>query len=339
MHGSPTPLDLALLNGWQRGFPLQREPFAAIGSTLGHDAATVLAAYARLQRGGALGRIGAVFAPGAGGASVLAAMAVPAGRLSTVAAAVSAHPGVNHNYEREHAINLWFVATGRDAAGVEGTLCAIEAETGLPVLRLPMLRPYRIDTAFDLQGNGPAATGATRSARTPLPPADRPLAALAEQGLPLIERPFDHWAAQLRMPVDAVLSMLECWLGQGLLSRFGVVVRHHELGYTANAMAVFDVPDAQVDACGEALAHARGVTLAYRRARAHGWPYNLYCMVHGRDRLAVRAVLAQAVAQAGLAPWPQAVLFSRQRFKQTGARRFAHPSLHTVPQEPAHALP
>ena len=155
-----------------------------------------------------------------------------------------------------------------------------------------------------------------------------PLAALAEQGLALVDRPYDLWAEQLGQGVDDVLAQLQRWLQQKTLSRFGVVVRHHELGYTANAMTVFDVPESEVDACGEALAQMPGVTLAYQRARAGDWPYNLYCMVHGRDRDSVRATVAQAVAHAGLAHRPHAMLFSLRRFKQTGARRFAAHTTH-----------
>ena len=95
-------LRLALLNPWQRDFPLVREPFAHIAARLGMPADEVLAGYARLQREGALGRIGGVFAGNAGGAALLAAMAVPPERLDAVAAVVSSHPGVNHNYQREH---------------------------------------------------------------------------------------------------------------------------------------------------------------------------------------------------------------------------------------------
>lgn len=337
MHRPHSALELALLNHWQRGFPLDREPFAAIGRSVGLDAATVLAHYAHLHGQGSFSRIGAVFAPGAGGASLLAAMAVPPDRLERVAIDVSRHAGVNHNYEREHTTNLWFVATGRDDAAVEQLLRTIEADTRLPVLRLPMLRPYRIDTGFDLRASQSDATGATHWAASRLPLADEPLAALAEQGLPLVERPYDAWSRQRGQPVEAVLHTLQCWLDQKILSRFGVVVRHHELGYTANAMTVFDVPAHEVDACGEALAQVPGVTLAYQRARAHGWPYNLYCMVHGRDRASVRQTVAQAAAQAGLRDKPQATLFSLRRFKQTGARRFAHHIPKTQGAPHAHA--
>lgn len=332
MHTAQHHLDLALLNPWQRGFPLCREPFAVIGERLCMDAEDVLSRYQRLQRQGSLSRIGAVFAPGAGGASLLAAMAVPPERLEAVAAIVSSHAGVNHNYEREHTTNLWFVATGPDAAQVEELLRGIEMDTGLPVQRLPMLRPYRIDTGFDLRASQSPSSGATHWAQTPLQAHDQPLAALAERGLPLVQRPYDHWAEQLQQPVEAVLHTLQRWLDERTVSRFGVVVRHHELGFTANAMTVFDVPKGEVDACGEALARVPGVTLAYQRARTRDWPYTLYCMVHGRDRDSVRATVARAVAQAGLADKPQAMLFSLRRFKQTGARRFTPPAMpRTLP--------
>ena len=91
-------------------------------------------------------------------------------------------------------------------------------------------------------------------------------------------------------------------------------------------MTVFNVPDDRVDACGEALARQTGVTLAYRRERAAGWPFNLYCMVHGTHREAVQEVIQRVVPAAGLGEFPSEVLFSTRRFKQTGARRFRAPA-------------
>lgn len=185
-----------------------------------------------------------------------------------------------------------------------------------------MQRAYRIDLGFDLRGStAPTPMTATPEA-SPVTPADQPLAALLEEGLPLVERPFDALAQTLGRTLESVLCTLQQWLDQGTVRRIGAIVRHHELGFDANAMTVFNIPDAQVDACGEALAQVRGVTLAYRRERAVGWPYNLYCMVHGRDRAAVRDVIVRAIATAGLGQYPHEVLFSCRRFKQTGPRRF-----------------
>ncbi|MCK6421207.1 MAG: Lrp/AsnC family transcriptional regulator [Aquabacterium sp.] len=330
---------LALLNDWQQRFPLDREPFAVIARQLDVPTATVLTGYRGLLRDGTLSRIGGVFGAGAGGAALLAAMAVPAARLEAVAAIVSAHPGVNHNYERENELNLWFVMTGRDATRVELAMQALEQATAVPALRLRMQRAYRIDLGFDLRGRvapGPAPVRSAQAARPgPVSDEDWPLAALVEDGLPLVEHPFDAWAEALGCSVESVRSRLVRWLDQGTLKRFGAVVRHHELGYTSNAMTVFDVPDAEVDARGAALAGQRGVTLCYRRERAPRWPYNLYCMVHGRDRASVHAVLEAAIADSGLQHARREVLFSQRRFKQVGARRFRDAWLSSA--EVAHA--
>ena len=170
-----------------------------------------------------------------------------------------------------------------------------------------------------------------------VPSADRPLAALLEDGVPLVLRPYDAWAQALGRTPESVLHTLQQWLDQGTVRRIGAIVRHHELGFDANAMTVFNIPDAQADTCGEALARVTGVTLAYRRERAEGWHYNLYCMVHGRDRAAVRDVIARAIAEAGLGGFPHEVLFSCRRFKQTGPRRFR--ALPTSPAPDAATTP
>ena len=327
--GSSDGLIDALLDGWQRGFPLQREPYAAIATALaaqgvrGASEAAVIEACAQLQRDGVLGRIGGLFAAGSGGAGMLVALRVPPQRLAEVAARVSAEPGVNHNYERDHDWNLWFVAHARDAAALACMLDAIECDTGLPMLRLPMRRAYRIDLGFGLRGRvADAVTTTHGEAPAPIAAADWPLAARVEAGLGLQPRPFDAWADELGLSCDAVLARLRGWLADGTLRRFGLVVRHHELGFDANAMAVFAPGEAQVDTYGAALARESGVTLAYRRASAPGWPYTLYAMLHGRDRDSVRAAAAGVIARAGLGNVPHEMLFSVRRFKQTGARRF-----------------
>lgn len=324
-------LHLALLNPWQRGFPLVREPFAHIAAMQGMQVHEVLTGYAQLQRDGALSRIGGVFAGNAGGAALLAAMAVAPEQLDAVAAAVSSHPGVNHNYQREHHYNLWFVMTGQNDAAVRAAMQSLQEATGLPALQLRMQRAYRIDLGFDLRERTAPAPMAAAPQAAPVAEADRPLAALLEDGLPLTPRPFDAWARKLGRTPESVLHTLQQWLDQGTVRRIGAIVRHHELGFDANAMTVFNIPDHAVDACGEALARITGVTLAYRRERAEGWPYNLYCMVHGRDRAAVLEVIARAIADAGLAQHPHEVLFSCRRFKQTGPRRFRALPAATAP--------
>jgi DNA-binding Lrp family transcriptional regulator len=325
-------LDQALLNDWQHGFPLCRAPFAEVARQCGSEQATVLATYSRLQQDGCISRIGGVWGAGAGGAAMLCALAVPATQLQAVAQRVNAIPGVNHNYEREHRYNLWFVITGRDRESVHSEVDALELAIGLRALRLPMLRPYRIDLGFDLRPVAPvnhaapsAPDGKARGSHTramPVAREDERLAALVEEGLPLIARPYEAWAEALGRPIEDILQTLTRWLAQGTLRRLGVVVRHHNLGITANAMTVLDVPDTIVDEAGARLATQPGITLCYRRQRAQGWPYNLYFMVHGQDRAAVNELIAQALSTSQLGHLPRQTLFSGQRFKQTGGRYF-----------------
>jgi DNA-binding Lrp family transcriptional regulator len=146
-----TDLERRLLDAYQRGFPLSPSPYAEIARECRVSEAEVLQALDRLAARGVVSRIGAVIKPCTVGASTLAAMAVPAERLEEVAALVSAYGEVNHNYERENALNLWFVAAAPSAARLGEVLDDIERRTGLRVHRLPMIESYHIDLGFKLQ--------------------------------------------------------------------------------------------------------------------------------------------------------------------------------------------
>lgn len=318
-------LDFRLLNEFQRDFPLEVAPYQVLAQALGCDEATVLNALRRLQQQGAISRVGAVFSPRRIGASTLAALAVPPKRLDAVAEIVSSYPEVNHNYERENAWNLWFVATAPDVAHLERTLAGIVTATDCPLIRLPLEEEFHIDLGFDL-GGGSKAQVTSRPVRltesvAAWSAADQRLMAALQDGLALEARPYARLAERAGLAEGEVLHRLGDWLERGLIKRFGVVVRHHELGWTANAMCVWDVPDSEVSAIGERLARQEGVTLCYRRARdLPAWRYNLYCMIHGRARDEVEARVEQINAEAGLAACPHTVLFSLRRYKQRGAR-------------------
>lgn len=319
---------LALLNDFQHDFPLVARPYEALAAQLGLTEDDVLQTLGRCRSAGQISRIGAVWGRGAGGAAALCALAVPPDRMEEVAELVSRDPAVNHNYEREHAWNLWYVLTGTDRDGVRATADRLAREADTPALFLPMVRAYRVDLGFDLRAPHAAraavcSTSHPERPARPVTPAERPLAVLAESGLSLVPQPYDVWAAQLGWSRDAVLDTLRRWQHGGTLRRFGIVVRHHDLGFAANAMTVIEAPVQQVDAIGAALAAQPGVTLAYQRDTDPRWPYNLYFMVHGKERAAVEALVALALATSGAAGLPHATLFSVRRFKQTGGRYFA----------------
>lgn len=151
MESDIDEIDRHLLNDFQRNFPVSPRPYDAIAAAMGIGVDEVLARLSRLQQAGMISRIGAVVAPQRAGWSTLAAMPVPSDRLDAVADLVTAYPEVNHNYEREHRLNLWFVVTGPDEDAVTRVLRDINARTGLEVFDLPMLDAYKLDLGFDLQ--------------------------------------------------------------------------------------------------------------------------------------------------------------------------------------------
>ena len=144
-------LERRLLNEFQQGLPLVERPFAEIARHLGVYETTVLETFKRLQTEGAISRIGAVFRPNRLGASTLAAMAVPEDELEAVAAIVNGFDAVNHNYEREHRFNLWFVVAADDEDRLQEVLAEIEQCCGYPLLDLPLLEDFHIDLGFELE--------------------------------------------------------------------------------------------------------------------------------------------------------------------------------------------
>jgi len=148
---------------------------------------------------------------------------------------------------------------------------------------------------------------------------DYRLISAIQDGLPLVPHPYAVVARELGMREEEVIHRLEEMQREGIISRFGVVVRHRELGFRANAMVVWDVPDDRVESVGTLLGSQPRVTLCYQRARhLPHWPYNLYCMVHGRRRDQVEENVRQMIRELGLEGISHRLLFSVRCFKQRG---------------------
>lgn len=153
---------------------------------------------------------------------------------------------------------------------------------------------------------------------------DRRLIAAIQHGLPLSSRPYAEVGSRIGLSEQEVIARIRALQARGVIKRFGVVVRHHECGYGANAMVVWDVPNGEVDEVGRRFARLPFVTLCYRRPRRPPeWPYNLYTMIHGRDRAEVLAHLARLIGETRAEAIPHRVLFSKRRFKQRGAQYVA----------------
>ena len=324
-------VDAALIDGFQSGFPVEERPFRAVGEALGVSEAEALARVERLRDRGVFRRFGAVLNPPVIGSSTLAAVSAPEDRFEDVAGVVNGYRQVNHNYRRDHEWNMWFVVTAGTRERRDGILAEIGERTGLSVLALPMLTDYYIDLEFpvvnedrfareSLDETEVNATRISEEATAGLSELDRRLLLAIQDGFPLSATPYREIAAEVDAPVEAVLGAIERLLADGAVKRIGCVVNHVVTGFDANCMVVWDVPDGELDARGEAVGRLPYVTLCYHRPRRPelDWEYNLFTMVHGREAAAVDGKIDELAADH--LPFDHERLYSTETLKQTGAR-------------------
>ncbi len=325
-----------IINNSQKGFPLCSRPYQAVAEQLAKgDVVTneqdVFEAVTALSEKQVLSRVGPVFDHKKAGASTLAALAVPEKDLDKVASIVNQFDQVNHNYGREHTYNLWFVVTASDMVALNSTIANIELLTGLSVLVLPMEASYHIDLAFSINVTGiesPITAPFTEFEQEPgkqLPSLSeiekRELRSIIEKGLPEHLSPYQIVAEQLGLQEQQIIKQICLWQSEGLIRRFGLVIKHRKLGYDANAMVVWNIPKHDIDKVALQLAKCSPVSLCYQRPRRlPDWPYNLFCMIHGTDRALVLEQINQITKQLELEAIEKDVLFSFKAYKQHGAR-------------------
>ena len=328
----------------QSDFPLETDPVAALAERLGFERGEVADALSALRREGTVRRVGASFdSCKLGWASTLCALAVPAERIDEVGALVAEYPAVTHDYRRDARYNLWFTLIVRDEDEKRRVLGDIVSRSGCAdLLDLPAERLYKIRVDF---GTGHRVAPAAPRAQDASPRAfdvddafDVALARWAQGDVlsdgddgAAAERPYASGARavseQLGRPVseEEVLTRLRELLDAGAIRRFGAIVRHQRMGYTDNAMVVFDVADALADEVGSAFSQRSCVSHCYRRPRGPKWPYNLYAMVHATnvaeldERVAELVADAEAVGALGCA---FRVLVSSTEYKKTSMRYF-----------------
>ncbi len=340
-----------IINNYQKCFPLCDEPFKEVANQLNCTESEVIKAIEELNSHNILSRLGPVFDHKKAGASTLAAIAVPEEQLDKIAAIVNQFEQVNHNYAREHHYNLWFVVTAKDPIALNTALTDIELQTGFKVLVLPMEASYHIDLSFKINfgennnadsgldklttDNKARPTIVNRVKETPsismtgnenkneklgkYPQAL--LRTILEKGLPLTAKPYQQLAKTLGLDTQLVINQIALWQQEGLIKRFGLVVKHRQLGYVANAMVVWNIKDEEVDAVAGRLSKRDEISLCYRRPRRlPDWPYNLFCMIHGKNRTEVEQQIKNITAELALDDIEKDVLFSYKAYKQNGAR-------------------
>jgi len=321
------PADGALLEHMQAGFPLTPCPFDDLGREVGLDEEAVLSRVRWLKEADIIRQIGAIFdTRRLGYQGTLAAFHVEDEALQDVAAQISAHPGVSHNYARPHHYNLWFTLAVPPGQEVEDEIRRLARQTGVDVwLNLPALRVFKIRTHFkvgeDKAGQTPYARGIANPPSRDFARADVPYVRVLQQDLPLVPRPFAEIGRRWGLSEATLLDKAHELEAVGIMRRFGAVLRHRRVGYMANGMACWVVPTSRIEEVGQLAAGFPKVSHCYQRpAHPPRWPYTLFTMIHGQTKDDVEAVVAQIAHQASIDGYK--VLYSTHEFKKERIRYF-----------------
>ena len=326
-YGAAIPLDetdKALMNVMQGKFPLHRRPYAHVAKLAGITEENALKRVQHLLDERIIRQVTPIFDTRAlGYSSMLVAAKVDAEHPHRPAQIINSHPGVSHNYLRNHEFNLWFtIATEPDSKlGLEGTLEVLERLTGAESVRqLPTLTLFKINMDLEMVGDtdalAKAAVAAPPRELDPIELSDLDIAVIRElQGdMPVVPEPYQPAADALGLPVERLLEHLEGMRERGALRRVAAILFHRRAGFSANGMGVWNVPEDRIDEIGPRMAAYRGISHCYRRPTYRDWPYSVFTMAHGRSKEECDAILDRISAETGIED--RTVLYSSTEFKK-----------------------
>jgi DNA-binding Lrp family transcriptional regulator len=320
-----TELDRKLLNLMQGSFPIEPRPYAAVAREAGVAEEDVLARVRHLLDKRIIRQVTPIYDTRAFGyGSMLVAAKVDPEHPWRAAKLINEHPGVSHNYLRNHEFNMWFTLAVEEnsALGLQGTLDVLQELTGAESIRqLPTLQLFKIRMDLEMEGD----TAALSSQGDEKAPVDLEKQAYDEtdiavvratQGdLPVVPEPYVDAARELGMSVDALIDHLRGMQDRGLLRRVAAILFHRRAGFSANGMGVWRVPDDRIDEIGPRMAAFRGISHCYERPTYADWPYQIFTMAHGRSKEECDAVL-DAIAAEVPEISDRATLYSSTEFKK-----------------------
>lgn len=320
--------DKKLLNDIQWVFPLVDRPFLEIACKHGISEEEVMRRIEAMKEMGLIRQINAIFdTRRLGYKSALVAFAVRPDRLDQVADEVNRHPGVSHNYERNHEYNMWFTLAVPPGSDMKDDLDRMAALEGVIKYRLlPTLKLYKIGVRLDMVNEDPDKPKPTdevkhlESEKCDVSERDKEFVRELQKDLPITKEPFKELAANLGVSTKELFAKAREYEGTGLMRRFAAILRHRDAGFVANGMVVWNVPEDRVDEAGAKLAAFPQVSHCYRRPVYPDWRYNLFSMVHARTLAAAEKIAEEMSRALGIEDYK--ILFSSREFKKERVKYF-----------------
>lgn len=326
-----TQIDKKLLNIIQMDFPVVQKPFASIAEKLGVDEVEVLERLATLKKEGIIRQISAIYdTRRLGYQSTLVAMKIEPSKLDGVAKFVNTHPGVSHNYGRKHAYNLWFtiaVPPGSDLKKNIKILSKVDGVINTNIL--PTLKLYKIGVKLDMAGDSsptdedaPSTTTNRDLKRADLTDSQIEIIRYTQEDVALETEPFTTIAQKLGITLDELLIELDTMQKNGVLRRYAAVLRHQKAGFTENVMAVWIVPEENIDQTAEKMASVRAVSHCYKRPIFPDWQYNIFTMIHGKSMEECEKVIETIKQRSGVTQFDK--LYTTKEYKKIRLRYFTN---------------
>jgi siroheme decarboxylase len=317
-------LDKRLLNLMQGQFPIARRPYASVAGAAQMTEDEVIARVQRLLDERIIRQVTPIFDTRAlGYSSMLVAAKVDPENPWRAATIINEHPGVSHNYLRNHEFNIWFtIATEPDSQlGLQGTLEVLAQLAGAESVRqLPTLKLFKIRMDLEMEAGTEAlsrAADAVAPAETepqPYDEFDRSVIRALQGDMPVIEEPYAPAASKLGIGQEQLLAHLEAMQERRLLRRVAAILFHRRAGFSANGMGVWKIPDERIMELGMRMASFRGISHCYQRPTYADWPFSVFTMAHGRSKEECDAILDSIAADTGIDD--RATLYSSTEFKK-----------------------
>ncbi|MBB5236111.1 siroheme decarboxylase subunit alpha [Deinococcus budaensis] len=313
-----------LLNRIQKDIPIVQRPYRALAEEVGLTEQEALAILREVKADGVLRQVSAIFDTRTlGYQSSLVAAEYAEDQLDAGAEVVNGHPGVSHNYKRNHSFNLWYTIAVPPESDLQAHVQKLHELSGAKVTRLmPTLHLFKIGVEFDMTGKedwnakaAPQYTNADRNLGYAVTDLDRAFVVEFQKDLPVTEEPYADACAALGLTIDEVAAHAQKMKAAGALRRVSAVFRHQKAGFTFNAMGVWAVPQEQVAEVGRQMAEFKAVSHCYLRPTYPEWPYTIFTMVHGRSKEEAFGKIA-AIEQEVAPGVEHAILYSTKEYKK-----------------------
>jgi siroheme decarboxylase len=308
----------------QGSFPLEPRPYARVAEQAGMSEGEAMARVRELIEERIIRQVTPIFDTRAlGYSSMLVAAKVDAENPHRPATIINAHPGVSHNYLRNHEFNLWFtIAVEPDSKlGLDGTLEALAQEAGAESIRqLPTLKLFKIRMDLDMEGDTEVLAKAgvaeepAETERQPYDDFDVAVIRALQGDMPVVPEPYAPTAAELGISQENLLEHLAGMQDRRLLRRVAAILFHRRAGFSANGMGVWKVPEERIMELGPRMAAVRGISHCYQRPTYEDWPYSVFTMAHGRSKEECDAILDSIEELTGVSE--RATLYSSTEFKK-----------------------